>query len=174
MEFWTNLVSTFIGAFSGFVFSIVLFFLTNNIGRKSAKESLENNLIKEFEFNEHYLENISSDLYKAIEKINADSKNVFIYFNYINFQRLFITQYFQQGYLYEKLTPDDIVLLDKILTHMNLYGQQYVNDSMDKWKKDQLMKKEIVDIISYERDSIEGFIKDLDIIKAKIKPKMHK
>ena len=168
MNFWQNIISTFIGAFLGFIFSICLFYLTNKWSKKSQRKSLEKNLIKEFEFNEHYLQKILEDLKKAIEKITVNDKNVFYYFNYVSFQRLFTQTYFQQGFLYGKLDPDDINLLDTILSRMTQGGEYYINNSIQKWKEANLNQQQILSILSFERDSIEKFIKDIDRIKKKI------
>ena len=168
MNFWQNIISTFIGAFLGFVFSICLFYLTNKWSKKTQRKSLEKNLIKEFEFNEHYLQKILEDLKKAIEKITVNDKNVFYYFNYVSFQRLFTQTYFQQGFLYGKLDPDDINLLDTILSRMTQGGEYYINNSIQKWKEANLNQQQILSILSFERDSIEKFIKDINRIKQKI------
>lgn len=168
MNFWQNVFSTFIGAILGFIFSICLFSLTSKWTKKDQKKSLEKNLIREFEFNEHYLQKILEDLKKTIEKITVNDKNVFYYFNYISYQRLFAQTYFQQGFLYDKLDPDDINLLDTILTRMSQGGEQYINNSIRMWKEDNLNQQQILNILAFERDSVEKFIKDIGRIKQKI------
>jgi len=168
MNFWQNVLSTFIGALFGFVFSIFLFYLTQRLSKNAQKKSLEKNLVKEFEFNEHYLRKILDDLKKTIEKITVNDKNVFYFFNYISYQRLFTQTYFQQGYLYDKLEPDDINLIDTILNRISLGGQAYINNSIQQWKDGYLNQPQILNIIGFERDSIEKYIKDIGQIKQKI------
>ena len=168
MNFYQNIFSTFIGVFSGFIFSIFLFYLTNRWSKKTQKKSLEKNLVKEFEFNEHYLQKILENLKKGIEKVTVNDKNVFYYFNYVSYQRLFTQSYFQQGFLYEKLDPDDINLLDTILSRMTYGGECYINNSIQNWKEDILNQQQILNILAFERDSLEKFIKDIYRIKQKI------
>lgn len=168
MNFWQNVFSTFIGALLGFVFSIFLFYLTRRWSKKAQKKSLEKNLIKEFEFNAHYLQKILEDLKKAIEKITVNDKDVFYYFSYISYQRLFTQTYFQQGFLYERLDPDDINLLDTILSRMTRGGEYHINNSIQRWKEDSLSQQQILKILAFERDSIEKFITDIGRIKQKI------
>ena len=168
MNFWQNVFSTFIGALLGFIFSIFLFYLTSRWSKNAQKKSTEKNLIKEFEFNEHYLQKVLADIKKAIEKITVNDKNVFYYFNYKSYQRLFVQSYFQQGFLYEKLDPDDINLLDTILSRMTQGGEYYINNSIQRWKEDHLNQQQILNILAFERDSIEKFIKDIRRIKQKI------
>ena len=168
MNFWQNMFSTFIGALLGFVFSIFLFYLTNRWTKKREKESLEKNLVKEFEFNEHYLQKVLESLKKAIEKMTVNDKEVFYYFNYIGYQRLFIQTYFQQGFLYEKLDPEDINLLDTILNHMGTGIESYINNSMQRWKEDTIDQKDILRIMTFERDTIEKYIKEAHRMRQKI------
>lgn len=168
MNFWQNVFSTFIGALLGFILSIFLFYLTRRWSKNAQKKSLEKNLIKEFEFNEHYLQKILKDLNKAIEKITVNDKGVFYYIKYISYQRLFTQDYFRQGFLYEKLNPDDINLLDTILSRMTQIHEDYINVSIKKWKENDLSQKQILNILAFERDSIDKFIKDIGGIKQKI------
>ena len=168
MSFCQNLFSTFIGVLFGFIFSIFLFYLTGKWSKRAQKKSLEKNLIKEFEFNNHYLKRIFDDLNKVIEKIAVNDKNVFIFFNYISYQRLFITTYFQQGYLYEKLEPAEINLIDTILSRMSTGGQNYINNSIQTWKDGHLNQAQISSILGFERDSIKKHIYSLDSMKKKV------
>jgi phosphate/sulfate permease len=168
MNFYQNVLSTFIGAILGFIFSIFLFYLTQKWSNRTEKKSLEKNLIKELEFNEHYLSKILQDIKKTIEQITVNDKQVYYYFNYMSYQRTFIQTYFQKGYLYEKLEPEDINLIDTILTRITWAGQEYINTSIQKWKAGSLDQAQILKIMSYERDSIEKFIKDIGVIKKKI------
>jgi len=168
MEYWTSLISTFIGALLGFIFSLCLFYLVNKWNRNLQRKSLQKNLIKEFEFNGHYLQSLLGNLNKAIEKINADDKKLYYYCYYKDFQRLFIHLYFQQGIHYEKLNPDDINLLITILNHMTQDVQYFVNSSIQSWKDTKISQQEILDILRFQRDTIEKFIKDIGQIKKKI------
>ena len=172
MTFWENTLSTFIGAVLGFIFAIVLFYLTNIWSRKLHKKSFDKNLAKECEFNEYYLEKIVRELQKVIEKIGVNDKNVFHYFNYVSYKRLYTQGYFQQGFLYEKLGPEEINLLDTILTKMTQIGDQYINNSIQLWKEDRINQKQIFEIVSFERNTIEKFIGDIGRIKQKITGKV--
>src|SRR3989338_9138279 len=168
MSFWQNLFSTLIGALLGFIFSICLFYFQNKWSKKAEKESLEKNLVKEFEFNEHYLQKVLDEIKKVIEKITVDDRAVYYFFNYLRYQRLLIQTYFQQGYLYEKLDPEDISVLDTVLTHMGQVNEYYLNNSIQRWKEGTIDQKEILGIMAFERDTVEKYIKDLHKIKQKI------
>ena len=168
MNFWQIAFPTFTGAFIAFIFSIILFHLTNKWSKDAQRKSLEENLIKEFEFNEHFLAKIKEDVKKVIEKVTVDDHNVYQYLKYVNYQRLFTQNYFQQGLLYKKLSPDDINLLDNILRHMDQPGERYINNIISRWNAGEFTQQEALNKLSFERDSLEEFLKNLIMIKEKI------
>ena len=51
---------------------------------------------------------------------------------------------------------------------MNQGGEQYINNSIHMWKEDNLNQQQILNILAFERDSVEKFIKDIGRIKQKI------
>ena len=168
MSFYQNLVSIFLAVLLGFIFSIILFYLTNKWNRKAQKKSLEKNLIKEFEFNEKYLQGIVKKLSEAIEDITIENRSKYYYFSYKSYQRLFTIVYFKQEFVYEKLDPNDTYRLDLILNRMTLGGEQFMNDLMQKWKENRINQQQALGFTRLERNSIEQFIKDIGKIKQKI------
>ncbi len=169
MTFWQLAFPTFIGVFLAFIFSILLFHLTNKWTKDAAKKLLEKNLRCEFNFNKKYLEKTLEDLTKTIEKIGVEDK-VFYYPKYVNYQRLFTLSYFNQGFLYEKLSTEDLNLIATILEHMNQGTELFINKSIKDYNDGNINKQEILRIISFERDTIQKFIKSLDEIQKKIVP----
>jgi len=168
MTIWQNIFSTFIGVLAGFLFSIALFYFTTTQRRYKSARTLAKNLNKEFEYNINFLKNIISDLNKSIEKIASDDDELHMFFDYKYYQRLFLQAYFQQGYLYDKLDPEDIILLDTILSHMAPLAGNWINEHIQMWEKKQITKQRVTQVLSFERDTLEGFIKNIQTIKRKI------
>ncbi|TKJ44694.1 hypothetical protein CEE35_07045 [Candidatus Aerophobetes bacterium Ae_b3b] len=168
MTFWEYVFATFGGVGLGFVFSIFLFYLTNRWGRNTRRKLLEKNVVKEFEFNEKYLEEVVKKLEEAIQDITVGDKTRFYYFNYRSYQRLFTNAYFMQNFLYEKLNPNDTYKLDLILNRMTIPGEQFMTSLMDKWNSSQIGQQEALKFARLERDSMKSFIKDIGKIKQKI------
>jgi hypothetical protein len=168
MDFWPTLLSTFFGAFLAFIFSIILFYITTKFGASNQKSKLERNLLNELEYNEHYLKRVLGDLQKYIEKITVDDKQLYCVFNFSQYQRLFISQYFQQGLLYEKLSPDDINQIELILSHFTQNGESWLYGHVERWKKGELPQKEALSVFSYERDQLNLYLKFITAIKNKI------
>lgn len=168
MTFGQQLLSTLIGTISGFLFSIALFYLTQKIKHWNEKNNILKSLKREFRYNLSLLNNLLNDINKTITKISADDKDVFFYFRYANFQRLFLQEAFRLGLLYDKLKDDDINNIDGILTHFSASYESYINQKIDEWKNDGINKKDMLKIFEFERDTLEKYIKQLEQIKAKV------
>lgn len=168
MDFWQTLLSTFFGALLAFIFSIILFYITQEVSSANKKSKLEKYLFYEFEYNQNYLKKVLEDLQKCIEKITVNDKQLFAVFNFAQYQRLFINQYFQHGHLYEKLSPDDIKQIDAMLNHFTPNGENWLLNSIDRWKKDELSPKDMLNIISFEREQVALYLKFVEGIKNKI------
>jgi hypothetical protein len=167
--FWQNLISTFVGATFGFIFSLALFYVTRKVAERSSVKNLRRNLDKEFEFNIHYLRGILDELNKIIEKITADSRNIWLLNNYDEYQRLFTQVYAQQGLAYEKLTPKEMSQWNKVLVHMAQGTALYLQKELEKWKTGRINKQEIIDTFTFERNNINDYVTDtLPEIKNKL------
>lgn len=155
MTFTEHLVSTFLGSVFGFLFSIVLFYLNNKLAKDRERKTLEKNLAKELDFNIIFLERLLEDVKKVIEKVMVEDRDTkTFYFRYSNFQRLFLSAYFREGYMYEKFSSADINILDIILTHQSLTGENYINNAVQRWQNSELDPIEALKIFSLERNLI--------------------
>lgn len=168
MTFGQQLLATLIGTISGFLFSIALFYFTQKIKHLNEKSNIFKSLKSEFRYNLSLLNNLLNDINKTITKISADDKDIFFYFRYSNFQRLFLQEAFRLGLLYDKLEDDDINNIDGILTHFGISYENYTNQKVDEWKNDGINKKDMLKIFEFERDTLEKYIKQLEQIKTKI------
>ncbi len=169
MNFYENMFSTFIGALAGFVFSIILFYLTNKWKEKDKKKNLRKNLLKELDYDLIYLTDILSDINKVVEKIGINApEECFIFLKYSGYQSLFLNIYFREGFLYESISSDEIKKLDEILSQMSLNTETFVNNWIFEWKQGKLGQKEIHSNIIYQKEKIESYIKTINQLKAKI------
>ncbi len=168
MTFWQYLLATFGGVGLGFVFSILLFYLTNRWGRNARKKTLERNLIKEFTFDERYLQELVRKFDAALQDITVEDRNAFHYFNYRSYQQLFTTIYLSQDFIYDKLTPNDVYKLRLILDRMTFPGEQFINNLMQKWNQNAVSSQDALKFVRLERDSMSSFIKDIQQIRGKI------
>ncbi len=169
MTFWQNMFSTFIGAVLGFAFSIVIYFIKTKMSNKSKKDNLEKSLLKELEYNDNFLNGLKNKLNKVIERVAINDKNVFHYFIYSTYSRYFMHAYFNEGYLFEKLSIDDITNINDIFMKMSEPYQQIINESIEQWKQGTLSQADLLGKLAYERDTMENYIKIVSLLKVKIR-----
>lgn len=168
MSFEQNIFSTLIGTFAGFLFAIALFYLQNKWSLALQKRNLKKNLKKEFEFNLKFLEKTLDDVNKIIERITTNNKKVYTFLKYTNLQRIFLQIYFQQGYLYDALSPEEIQLLDEILLHFDKPYQDYINIQIEGWRTGTINQADMIDVFAFERDNVIKYIDAVKDISKKI------
>lgn len=170
MGFW----SIFLPALLAFIFSIILFYLTKLVSNTLEKRRLEGNLINEFELNALLLKNLLRELehleYLSFRNIAKNDKPITTPV-YTNYRRFFTETFFMKWFLYEKLEPNDINKIDRILNAMNIEHQNYIRDKIAEWKTgdggvDGDKKFRI--ILEDERNMISQFIRDIRQIKEKL------
>ena len=168
MTFQEQILSSFIGSFLGFIFAIILFFITNAIIKSQRKKNLNRHLKREFEYDISLLKSWISDIEKVLRKVTLNDFSVYSYLNYSYFQRTFIQKAFDSGIMYNKLDNEDISQLNTILTHCNINLEDYINSFIKKWKGNLLEQKEMSDIFEYEKDLLDKYIKNLSKILKKL------
>lgn len=174
MEFWQQVLATFIGAIGGFVLSMAFFYWKENHVKKSEKKSIKENLIKETEYNIKFLNDLEKTINKAIRDISNEETNIYVVFEFYKLQRFFIITAFQKGVLYKCLTIDEIRTVDTMLNFFD------VNKTTDRYAYNKIEEytNELTDI--KKRSSIKALenlenqvSKYLDLFKN-IKPKLKK
>lgn len=169
MTFWEQTSSTLIGVIAGFIFSIVLFYLTERWKNSRINKDLSNNLQKEFDFNINFLENYKDDFDKLIRKITANDKQVFTIFRFDKLQRLFILEAFNKGLLYKYLTSEEINDLDSMLNYflpaMNQVHYTYSED----YKTGKRTQVDSLGLFEFNRGYIEKYLKLTKNLKDKLK-----
>jgi hypothetical protein len=148
----TKIIETLIGSLSGFIFAIILFYISKNIEinitTKRNKKYLKNELI-------YNLQIINDDINncKLILKSFNDSSvknSIFYQFRFLDLKKTFINKCFDSGLLFDLFTENEI---------NNILG---IDKSLDADLDNRLIKY----IASYISDSINTY--DLVIFKNKI------
>ena len=150
-----------------FLFSSLLY-NGNRWSEKTKKVNLEKSLIKELEYDENFLNKIRTDINKIVEKVTVDDKEIYYTFVYITYFRSFTQSYFNEGYMFDKLEIDDLESINDILMHMSEGMQQYMNNSIQQWKDDTITRAILLSRLTFERDTIERYLKAIATIRKKI------
>lgn len=169
MTFGEQIIATFIGAISAFIFSIALFYFTEKWKNSTVNKNLRDNLQKEFEYNIAFLEECKSDFDKLLRKVTANDTQIYTIFRFYRLQRLFILEAFNKGLLYQYLTPEDINNLDSMLNYFSNVQDQLEWDRLRKFTEGTLHQQEALRSYEYDKEQIEKYIDVQKTLKEKLK-----
>ena len=161
MNFIEQIAASFIGTFFGFIFAIILFYITNKILEIRNKKVLLKHLKREFEYDISQIKGWIEEIDKILRKITANDSNVFSYLKYSYFARSFIQQAFNSGILYNKLNDEEISNLNTILSHCDLGFEGYINSLITQWKSSSIEQKEVLSKFEYEKEALSKYQKEL-------------
>jgi uncharacterized membrane protein YgaE (UPF0421/DUF939 family) len=168
MKFGQQILATLIGTIAGFIFSIILFYLTNKWKINSYKKNVVKNFSKEIEYNLSLINRLHSQINDVISKVTADRIDIYTYLDYKRYQRLFLDELFRQEVLYERLNQDEVSEIDTILFHFSIVAENYMNKNIEDWKARKIDRVPTLRSLEFERDQLEGYRQTLQNIKLKI------
>ena len=171
MTFKEQIIASCIGTFFGFIFAIVLFFITNFIQQLLVKISFRAYLKREFKYNISLLKEWIDEIDKVLRKITAEDKQVYSYLKYSFFQRYFMQESFKLGIMYKLFDNEDIFSLNKVLLHCDIGMEQYVNSLIDRWKKGEIKRQEALDAFEFQKEELKEYKKHLEKLLSVIKSK---
>lgn len=135
-----SIISTFLGSVFGFMFSIVIFNITEKKKLQITKNKLKNNLKKEIRYNLVILEKHKEDLDSVMNSISVGRKLIFTPKHHINFQSRFLLQAFNSGLLYELLDSESILEVQNMLAALSSAGTKNMISYLDNYRKGKLRK----------------------------------
>lgn len=169
MDFWNQVLATFIGAFVALLFSMALFYLTERWKTEMGNKDLLSNLQSELDFNLEFLRNYKDEFDKTLRKISAGDKNIYTIFKFIKLQRLFLMGAFNKGLLYKLLNSEEITDLDSMLTYFNTSTEQIAWSTLNGFKSGEIQKQAALEYFEYDREQIGKYIKVIESVKKKLK-----
>src|SRR5437016_8630695 len=119
LMFWQHVWSTLVGTAAGFIFAIALFYLTERIKRKRDRAKILKGLRRVLKFDLGLHESWLKGIEDARPQVAAGDQNIFVYLDYSRFLSIFIVQAVRDGILYDLLTDDELVGLDKAMRSCN-------------------------------------------------------
>ena len=105
---------------------------------------------------------------KNLRNISTDDTEVYEIYRMTDFQRHFTQLCFQQGIIYDSLTPVEFDKLNSILIHFDFFTTQYLNDNIVNWGKGELNKVKAKRIFEFERKQLIEYKDLLDELINKI------
>jgi len=167
-QFLQQIIATFIGALAAFIFSLLLFYYTEQWKNKRDKKDLSKNIQKEFDYNIAFLKKYKEDFEKIIRQITTGDKTVYLYTRMSKLQRLFIMEAFNKGLLYDYLSIEDLNDLDDLMNHASLGIDQWVMTNLNNYTSGQIDPPMALRSFEFEKSNIEKYVSILERLKAKL------
>ena len=160
-----NVFSTFIGALFAFILSFLSFHANEEYKDGKLKKRLTNCVKKELAYNRQLLSSLIISIEQFEEGIK-NKKNVTTTFNYSYYQRLFITEYFRAGYMWDKLDNNNIHSIEQVLTLMNPNVGTALYNHLLKWNKSKFNfnKNNVLADLSTAKITLKTIISYIDIL----------
>jgi hypothetical protein len=165
-SYWGKVSATLIGTVAGFIFSIFLFYLTESVKKKRAKEATLKSLQREFEYNIALIDSWKPSMDKAITQIAAGDQQVFEWFPFSRFSRIFTQQAFAAGLIFEVLNNEQAIALEDVLRFFSYDNETYVNNQIRDWKSGTLDQKEALRSMHYNQEMLVKYRKELASLKV--------
>ncbi len=168
MGFQEQIIATFIGALSGFIFSIAVFYITEKIRQANYNSNLAKNIQKEADFNVSLLDTIKEEIDELLRKISAnDAGHIYTIFKYDQLQKNFLQQALWNGYLYEKLETEDIYKVQEMWSFFMPSSNQFDIGNVELLKSGQMTQADALNRFEYVKKKIIEFKKFNKDLKKK-------
>ena len=124
----------------------------------------------EFDYNINLLNNYHDQLTKCIEAVGVDRKLAYINIDYDFISRHFSRRFYQEGLISKYLHVEDMKRWNDFLSTLGEGSETYVNEVLEKWRKNEETKDETFKALNHERNQIQ-YAKELcEYLKQKIAP----
>lgn len=166
--FWQQVWSTLVGTVAGFVFAIALFYLTERIKRERDRAKILKGLRRELKFDLALFESWLKGIEDARPQVAAGDRNIWLYLDYTRFLSIFIGQAVRDGILYDLLTDDELVGLDKAMRSCNPGAEQEFFTKLNQWKAGQIDNADMFKTFEFNKFVVTTSKKALEGIITKI------
>lgn len=168
-NFFERALPAFIGALLAFIFSILLFYITEKVKANKVKADLEDNLSREIQFNLNMLEKMKIELERLIQDVSANNTDIFPVFKFDKYQRTFLLDAFNQGLLYKKLTDDEINTVDSMLGYFFSTTNDFLRDMIESFKTGETKPANMLNLLRYNVDEVVRYTDFLKLIQSRFK-----
>ncbi|PYL75260.1 MAG: hypothetical protein DMF26_08710 [Verrucomicrobia bacterium] len=166
--FWQHVWSTLVGTAAGFIFAIALFYLTERIKRKRDRAKILKGLRRELKFDLGLHESWLKGIEDARPQVAAGDQNIFVYLDYSRFLSIFIVQAVRDGILYDLLTDDELVGLDKAMRSCNPFAEQEFFAKLTQWKAGQINNAEMFKTFEFHKFGVTTSKKAIETVISRI------
>lgn len=169
MTFGQLILATLIGTLSGFIFSLFLFWIKENIGIKRRQVNLKSNVRYEFEYNINLFKQYVDDLTKCLEKISLEEKKVYTNIDYEHFAYFFFREFYREGLACQCLHYEDVKRWSEIVAKHSGGAETYLLERLKDWRDSKINKEAASKAVMFERDQLKYSIEMMEYLKERIK-----
>lgn len=152
----------------GFLFSLLLFYLTEELKKRQSKKHLVGYVKKELDYNIDFLRCMIEDFEKLARQIALTNRPLSAIFKFDRLQFYFTHESFKGGLFYDSLDSDVLKELAEMLFYfdpsMNRVHYQYLNE----YNQGLTQPSIFLQSIEYNKGLIEKYIKLQNHIRSRI------
>lgn len=166
MEFQQQVLATLAGVMGGFVFSIILFYLTEQWRDRSEKKTILQNVIRECDYNIMLLQRMREQLNDMLQEVAVSKAHIYKPFVFNRIQRLFMQEAFKKGFLYEILESDHIIMVDEMLRYYDAGTDSFARDVLKDLETKKITADKALEHFNYDKIKIREHLDFLRKVKA--------
>lgn len=171
MDFTQQVIANITGVVIGFLFSIMLFYLTEKWKRASERKTALQNVAREMGYNIGLLERMRDQIGDLLQDISvgADSKpTLYKNFSFGKLQKLFVIEAFNRGILYEILSPEDINNFDAMLSFFDKGTDEWADDVLKRLSEHGIKPNDAHDVFKHLKNKVTEHLDYLRKLKGAV------
>ena len=171
LSFWEQAGATVIGVVAGFLFSLALFWIKENISYKKKKENILKGLRFEFDYNLNIFKKYLEQVEECISAIGANSKKTYLKLNYELIFIYFAKQFYQEGLIIKYLPVEGVKRWNDFLGNCSVGSDEYIDNELEKWRKSKIDQEDIFKSLKLEKNHLKDAIVMIEYLKGAIPAK---
>jgi putative component of toxin-antitoxin plasmid stabilization module len=166
-SFLSRALATLVGTVAGFLFSIVVFYVSEGVKRSRDRQKIIAGLNREAAFNIGLCESWLKSIGEIRLKVASGDRVVFDYFDYSRALRIFVGEALKAGVLYDLLNDSELVELDKALRFLGPPSEQDINGKVAQWKAATIAAPEFSQALNFQTYVVNEARKAMDPLRKK-------
>ncbi len=168
-NFFAQALTTLVGTFAGFCFSIILFYLTERWKEKSKNKNLSDNIQFELQFNIDFLNSYKEEFEQMIARITSGQKAITFIFKHSKLQSHFLLGAFQTGVLYKYLTTDELKEMHDMMNYFHQYRDNTLWELLIDYLNNKKTPQEVLASFEWDAEQMEKYLRLFISLKEKLK-----
>ena len=166
-EFIKQAAPIFSAALLAFMFSLVIFYVTERLKRKTERKEMLRNVYREIRFNLNFLDKYKIELDRLVQKVIANDQNVSHFFKFGKLQRTFLLNAFDKGLLYEVLTDEEINTIDSMIGFFFKDTDNFLASKLSEFKDSEVTTSDMLHRLQWNIDELIRYRDFIALIQSR-------